>query len=178
MADYKNLTPEEFRDYLRDLQGSSSFRWPNHYFVWEKPDQTLLMIGISSTQVGHILMREFEDNPIRASYGIPGDYATYFYSIDPKVVHLKSGGKRYDPVEELVDKVRDCKYLGFWEDPDLLMDHPTAYFRTMACGRWDLAMKHITENDRHASLDEKISGAVNRAGQPSPGHTPEPSRDR
>ena len=155
-------TSEHFEVYLRQLQ-ENPYSWPNDYFAWQKPDGSLFIVGIHSTQMNHILCHEL------AKYSMPHmadndqDYVSYLYSISPTVIHLRSfekGGGQYDPVEDLVKKISGFEYLGSWHDTDILMDSKTSYNRVLACGRWDLAMEHIQENRQHLSLDKRISEAI------------------
>lgn len=159
------LTADEFCSFLRDLQ-KSPYRWPNRYFAWRKPNQSLLMVGISSTQMYHLLKYEICQTPGQVQFGIPGDYAARLYDINPKVTHMMSGNIKYDPVDRLVSEIRSCEYLGSWDDPDILMETPHGFNRQLACGRWDLAKEHILggREGEKSSLSDRISDASERAG--------------
>lgn len=143
---FENLTPEVFRDFLRELQEKGPYRWPNLYFAWEKSDGSLLMVGTNSTQMYHMIVRECDPeswiNKTRASYGQPFEYSSFLYCINPQFGYSQNG-KPFDPVERLVDKVSACKYVGHWRDPDVLMDDWHGFNRVLACGRWALAMQKI-----------------------------------
>lgn len=174
------MTTDEFRTYLRNLQ-KSPYQWPNDYFAWEKPDGSLFMIGINSTQMYHVLRHELEEDRTEKLQALmneisPGGkllyerpYVTGLYSISPNVVHMKHVDNgtlaRYDPVEELAQTVASYRFLGSWHDPDILMDNPYGYSRTLACGRWDLAKKHILEEEKKPSLNDKISQAQEKASE-------------
>lgn len=142
---FENLLPDAFRSFLRALQ-KNPYNWPNVYLAWEKPDGSLLMVGIKSTQMYHVIVHEVNpnawDNKSRASRGEPLEYSSVLCGISPSTSYVQDG-VRYDPVERLVDKVAECKYLGYWQDPDVLMDDPYAYNRVMACGRFELAKEKI-----------------------------------
>lgn len=173
------LTADEFCSFLRDLQ-KSPYRWPNRYFAWRKPDQSLLMVGIASTQMYHLLKYEICRTPGQVQFGIPGDYVARLYDISPKVSHMMSGNVKYDPVERLVSEIRSCEYLGSWDDPDILMDSPYGYNRQLACGRWDLAKEHILggREEERPPLAECISEASERAGQQAAANAPNHSVER
>lgn len=185
------MTPNELRTYLRELQ-KNPYNWPNDYFAWEKPDKTLFMIGISSTQMYQIIKHEMDmenwHNKIRASYGEPGEYSSVLYGISPNITYMQGSmtgpAVRYDPVERLVNEVSNYRYLGTWRDPDRLMDTPYSYSKVLACGRWDLAKKHILDSERKPSLSEQITKAQNKASEKeaqlslnSPSHT-FPNKDK
>lgn len=157
-----NMTPNEFRAFLRDLQ-EDAYLWPNDYFAWEKPDKTLLMVGVCSTQFDQLLIHE----AVKSEHDTAPEYVTRCYSIAPNVTHL-TNGKRFDPVEALVDKVSDCRYLGSWHDHDVLIDSPTSYSKVLACGRWDLAKKHILHADKKPSLNQQISQAQGKVSAQAP----------
>lgn len=70
---------------------------------------------------------------------------------------LDGPAKEYDPVEDLVKEVEGFKYLGSWQDPDILMETSHSYGKTLACGRWDLARQHIMgEEEKKPSLNARI----------------------
>lgn len=165
--DFENLTPDMFREFLRELQ-KSPYQWPNLYFAWEKDDGSLLMVGTNSTQMWQMIVRECDPddwiNINRIKYGEPLEYGSRLYGISPNYTYCKSGGKVYDPVEELVVKVVDCKYLGYWRDHDILMDDPHGFNRVLACGRWELAKQKIGISEKQARLDDVLMNAENRAG--------------
>lgn len=151
-----SMTPDEFRTFLRELQ-EDAYLWPNDYLAWEKPDKTLFMVGICSTRMDHLLIHEAENTPPGAS----PEYSTRAYSIAPFASYFDKG-KRYDPVEKLVEKVSDCRFLGSWHDPDVLMDNPRNYSKTLACGRWDLAKEHILQAAKKPTLNQQISQALGK----------------
>lgn len=144
------LSKKELLSFLRTLQGNS-YDWPNRYFAWVKPDRTLFMIGTRSGQHDHILKHEWD------TFTNSG-YSTCVYSISPTTIHmhqLPDGTTgRYDPVETLAEEASKYEYLGSWDDPDLLIDSPNSYGRVLACGRFDLALSHITDG-RYAPIDSK-----------------------
>ena len=148
-----SMTPNEFRTFLRELQ-EDAYLWPNDYFAWEKPDKSLIMIGVCSTQFDQLLIHE----TVKSDQNTTPEYVTLGYCIAPNVSHLKNG-IRYDPVEELVDKVSSCRYLGSWHDPDVLMDSPNSYSKVLACGRWELAKEQILKQTKKPSLSAQISQA-------------------
>lgn len=178
------MTSDDFRSYLRNLQ-NSPYQWPNDYFAWKKPDGSLFMIGIKSSQLYHILRHELEEDRTEKLQKLlneisPGaklqyerPYVSVQYSISPNTVHLKhvdNGTRdgalaRFDPVEELAQTVSGYEYLGSWRDPDILMDSSYGYSRTLACGRWELAKKHILEPEKKPSLTYKISQAQEKASE-------------
>ena len=140
------MTPEMFRDMLIRRQ-EKPYEKQNEYYAWKKPDGTLFMIGMESYQMYHILKYEYND--------FFKDYGAVFYSIDPHASHMR-GPQEYDPLEELVSKISDYEYVGAWRDPDMFMDignGPVA-----ACGRWELAKKHILNEPNKGSLDLFIEG--------------------
>ncbi len=145
MPVYKDLTPDDFRGLLRELQ-QNPYNWPNLYFAWEKPDGSLFLVGTNSTQQYHMIVKEINPNDwlntSRAAYGQPLEYSSRLYGIGTHCVYMKNN-QRYDPVERLVDKVTEYTYLGAWKDPDRLMYDPYAYTNVIACGRWELAVSHI-----------------------------------
>ena len=165
--DFENLTPEMFRAFLRELQEKGPYQWPNLYFAWEKEDRSLLMVGTNSTQMWQMIVHECNPddwvNKNHIKYGEPLEYSSLLYGISPNVTYCESGGKRFDPVEKLVQKVAGCKYLGHWRDPDVLMDHPRLYSKVLACGRWELAMEKI-QAKAQGVVDELICDATSRAG--------------
>lgn len=142
---YPDLTPEEFREFLRELQ-ASPYKWPNLYFAWEKPDGSLLVVGTKSSQMYEMIVHEVNPNSwinkAHAEYGESLEYSSVMYGIATHCSYMENN-IRYDPVDRLVNKVAEYSYLGAWEDPDVLMDDPYAYTRTIACGRWELAVSHI-----------------------------------
>ena len=152
-----NMTPNELRNYLRELQ-EDAYLWPNDYLAWEKPDKSLFMIGVCSTRFDQLLIHE----TVKSEHDAAPEYVTRGYSIAPNVSHLRNG-QRYDPVEELVNKVSGCRYLGSWHDPDILMDSPTSYSKVLACGRWDLAKEQILKQVKKPSLSSQISQAQEKA---------------
>lgn len=189
--DFENLTPEMFREFLRELQ-KSPYQWPNLYLAWEKEDGSLLMVGTMSTQFYHILKHELEPDKLpqllelQKANGWSGEisyerqYVTGLRDIKPNVVHHRFVGvekyapadgvmriegpcEKYDPVEELVEQVSRCKYLGSWEDSDILMDNPYGYSRTLACGRWELAKEKIGITEKGVSLEDKLQDAESRS---------------
>ena len=168
-----NMTPNEFRTFLRELQ-EDAYLWPNDYFAWEKPDKSLIMIGVCSTQFDQLLIHE----TVKSDQDTAPEYVTLGYSIAPNVSHLKNG-IRYDPIEELVEKVSGCRYLGSWHDHDVLMDSPTSYSKVLACGRWDLAKEQILKQAKKPSLSSQISQAQGKADvqdtPESPSRTPSKS---
>lgn len=154
-----SMTPNEFRNFLRDLQ-EDAYLWPNDYLAWEKPDKTLFMVGICSTRFDHLLIHEAQNTPSRS---LP-EYSTIAYSIAPGISYFEKG-KEYDPIERLVEKVSDCRFLGSWHDPDILMDHPQNFSKTLACGRWELAIKNILQPEQKRSLNQQISQAQEKTAQ-------------
>lgn len=164
MTSTEYISPDAFRSFLHALQ-QNPYQWPNRYFAWRKPDQTLLMVGIASTQMYQLLKYEFYQTEGQARYGIPGDYTARFYDINPKVSHMMTGNVKYDPVERLVSEIRNYEYLGNWDDPDILMDSPHTFNRQLACGRWDLAKQHIlsSREEERPPLTTRISEASDRA---------------
>lgn len=164
--DFEHFTPDVFETFLRELQ-TTPYRWPNLYFAWEKKDGSLLMLGTNSSQQYQMLVRECNpDNWINKNhikYGEPLEYSTLLYGISPNVTHCESGGKVYDPVEKLVAKVSDCKYLGHWRDLDVLIDDPYGFGRVLATGRWQLAQEKIGILEKPASLEEKLRDAERRS---------------
>ena len=166
------MTPDEFRDYLRNLQ-KSPYGWPNDYFAWEKPDKSLLMVGIASTQMYELLVHEqnpaADFNKRRAEFGLPAEYSSVLYGISPHCTYMQGSlngpAVRYDPVEKLVDKVAGCRFLGSWRDPDVLMDAPYAFSKVLACGRWELAKAHILQQEKKLPLSEQISQANGKAAE-------------
>lgn len=165
--DFEHLTPEMFRAFLRDLQEKGPYRWPNLYFAWEKDDGSLLMVGTNSTQMFHMIVRECDPNDWininHIKYGEPLEYSARLYGISPNCTYCESSGKGYDPVEKLVDKVADLKYVGYWQDPDILMDAPYGYNRVLACGRFELAKEKIGIREKRASFDDVLMDAQARA---------------
>ncbi len=174
---FDQMTSEAFAEFLRKLQ-KSPYSWPNLYFAWEKEDESLLMIGVRSTQYYHVLKHELEEDRLptllrlQKETGMAGEivfqreYVTGLYDINPNTVHMRQDNEgpvvRYDPVDALVEEVRGCKYLGAWEDPNVLMDNPYGYSRTLACGRWDLAISHICPEklpEKRQELDSLIRAA-------------------
>ena len=153
--DFDNLTPEVFREFLRELQ-KSPYRWPNLYFAWEKPDGSLLMVGTNSSQMYDVLVRECNPddwiNKNHIKYGEALEYSSVLYGISPNTSYMKDN-VRYDPVERLVAKVADYKYLGHWRDLDVLMDDPYGYNRVLACGRWELAKEKIGISEKSLVLE-------------------------
>lgn len=169
--DFDNLSPGMFREFLRELQ-TTPYGWPNLYFAWEKDDGSLLMLGTNSSQMWQMIVREcipesFQ-NRSRADWGLAPEYSAYLYGISPNVSYCESGGKRYDPVEKLVAKVSDYKYLGHWRDYDVLMDDPHGYNRVLACGRFELALEGIY-GARQYPIDAVLSDAKERAGMTNDG---------
>lgn len=145
------MSPDEFRTYLRDLQNGDGYTWPNDYFAWEKPDGNKFMVGIESGQQFHILLNNY------------GDSFSSVYSIwPPRFCSYSENGIPYDPVDKLVDQIKDYKFLGTWHDPDLLMESPRSFGRVLAHGRWDLAMQHIEANTRSVPLSEQIKQAESK----------------
>lgn len=175
--DFERLTPDIFRDFLRDLQEEGPYRWPNLYFAWEKNDGSLLMVGTNSSQMWHMIVRECDpeyfQNKVRIRFGEALEYSSILYGICPGVGYYESGNKRYDPVEKLVQKVADCKYLGHWMDPDILMDDWRGFNKVLACGRWELAKEKIGVSDKQPALDlrkgldEQIRNAENQTRDPA-----------
>lgn len=172
------LTADEFHSFLRDLQ-KNPYPWPNRYFAWRKPDQSLFMVGVSSTLMYHLLKYEIHRTASQIHLGEPGDYAAWNYDINPKATHMMNNVV-YDPVERLVDEVRSYEYLGSWDDPDHLMDSPHGYSRQLACGRWDLAKEHILggREEERPPLSARISEASERAGQQSATNAPSHNKER
>ena len=146
----------EFEAYLRKLQ-EDEYSWPSDYFAWEKPDGSLLMVGVRSSQFYHLLKYEY-----RANFE---DYAAVQYGIEPYAGYYMNG-QRYDPVEKLAGEIEGCKYLGTWRDPDILMYDPYGFSRVIACGRWELAKAHIPGCEKflkNKPLDAMLSEAQSRA---------------
>lgn len=185
------MTPDELRTYLRELQ-KNPYNWPNDYFAWEKPDKTLFMIGISSTQQYQIIIHEMNkksfQNQNRIHFGVEPEYSSVLYGISPNIgyyqAHLNGPSVKYDPVEKIVNEVSNYRYLGTWRDPDRLMESPYTFSKVLACGRWDLAKKHILDPERKPSLSEQITKAQNKtsekeaqAGLNTPSHT-HPKKDK
>lgn len=165
--DFENLSPEIFREFLRELQ-TTPYRWPNLYFAWEKADGSLLMVGTNSSQMYSMIVRECDPNDwlnkTHTKFGEPLEYGSRLYGIMPSSICTYShNGVSYDPVEKLVDKVAACKYLGYWMDPDVLMDDPYGYNRVLACGRWELAMEKIGISEKRISLEDKLHDAERRS---------------
>lgn len=164
------MTPDEFRTYLRDLQ-KSPYGWPNDYFAWEKPDGTLFMLGIASTQqyqvIKHEMNKESFQNKNRIAWGQEPEYSSVLYGISPNVsymqAHLNGPTVRYDPVEKLVEQTSQYRYLGTWRDPDRLMESYYGYNKVLACGRWELAKQHILQPERKSSLSDQISHAADKS---------------
>lgn len=173
------VSPEALRSFLRSLQ-QNPYQWPNRYFAWRKPDQTLLIVGVASTQMYQLLKYEFYQSEGQARYGIPGDYAPRFYDINPRVSHMLSGNVMYDPVERLVSEVRNYTYLGSWDDPDIFMETPHSFSRQRACGRWDLAKEHIlgSREEENPPLTHRISDASERSANQPYFLTPNSSKER
>lgn len=147
----------EFEAYLRKLQ-EDGYSWPNDYFAWEKPDGSLLMVGVHSTQYYHLLKYEY-----RANFE---DYAAVQYGIEPYAGYSMNG-QRYDPVENLAGEISEYKYLGTWHDPDILMDDSRGFSKVIACGRWELAKSKIPGCEKflkNKPLDAVLSEAQSRAG--------------
>lgn len=176
-SDY--VSPEAFHSFLRSLQ-QNPYQWPNRYFAWRKPDQTLFIIGVTSTQMYQLLKYEFYQSEGQARYGIPGDYVPKFYDIHPKVSHMLTGNVKYDPVDLLVSEVRNYTYLGSWDDPDLFMETPHSFAHQRACGRWDLAKEHILGNreEEKSPLTDRISDASERTANQPKIPPPNSSRER
>lgn len=120
----------------------------NTYFAWRKPDDTLFMIGMESYQAYHILKYEY-DTYLKS-------YGSALYNIDPHAPHMR-GPQKFDPLEELVSKVKHYEYLGSWNDPEVFMDQGNG--KVAACGRWELARVNICGEGRMPRLDEKIGQA-------------------
>ena len=120
----------------------------NTYFAWRKPDDTLFMVGMESYQSYHILKYEYDT--FLKSYGAS------LYNIDPAVAHMR-GPQKFDPLEELLSKVKKYEYLGSWTDPELFMDEGNG--KVAACGRWELARAKICGEAHSPGLDEKIAQA-------------------
>lgn len=161
--DFDNLTPEVFREFLRELQ-TNPYRWPNLYFAWEKPDGSLFMVGTNSSQMYSMIVRECDPedwiNVNHIKYGEPMEYGSRLYGIMPSSICTYShNGVSYDPVEMLVDKVASYKYFGYWRDLDVLMDDPFGFNRVIACGRWELAKEKIGVSDKSVSLETKLQEA-------------------
>lgn len=164
------MNQNELREYLRNLQ-KSPYQWPNDYFAWEKPDKSLFMIGIRSSQMYELIKHEINSdswhNKVRAQYGEPMEYSSVLYGISPNISymqgHMNGPAVPYDPVERLVQEVASYRFLGSWRDPDILMESPTSYSKTLACGRWELAKKHILQPEKKVSLNEKISQAAEKS---------------
>ena len=158
------MTPNEFHDYLRNLQ-KNLYNWPNDYFAWEKPDGTLFMVGIRSGLFSDILKYQYEQQF--------NDYCVHLYGIHPDWVYMKyvpdgsKDGKNvpHDPVETLSDEIQNYKYIGSWRDPDALMPDPGGYGLVHAHGRWELAKEHILAKDRAIPLTEKLKDAQERAAK-------------
>lgn len=140
-----SMTADEFRSFLRTLQ-EDQYNWPNKYFAWEKPDGTLFMVGTSSGQFNHLLTYEYKGEPYN-------DYSGVIYGISPRTTYVY-GSQEYDPVEMLVEKVGQFKYLGSWDDPELFEQHP---FRgnVYTQGRWELAKEHILGQSQESTVDEQ-----------------------
>lgn len=168
-----SMTQNEFRNYLRELQ-EDAYLWPNDYLAWEKPDKTLIMIGVCSPRFDQLLIYE----TVKLNQDSAPEYVARGYSIAPNVSHWKNG-IRYDPIEELVNKVSGCRYLGSWHDHDDFMDSPNSYSKVMACGRWDLAKEQILKQAKKPSLSSQISQAQGKADvqdtPESPSRTPSKS---
>lgn len=180
---FETMSPDEFRAYLRQLQ-QALYSWPNDYFAWEKPDGSLFMVGISSTQYGHILKHELEAEryteaelvQLGKDLGLPGpapyerDYVSYLYGISPTTSYMRVVNGEHveiDPVEELTNEVRGYKYLGSWRDPVQFVPHPV-FGQVIAHGRWDLAKEHIIGKEKLPPLSERITEAALRAAIDSP----------
>lgn len=150
----KELPLMSFREALLYRQ-QNPYEKQNTYFAWRKSDDTLFMIGMESPQINHILIHEY-DTYFK-------DYNTKDYNINPHTEHMR-GPQKFDPLEELVCKVKFFEYLGSWTDPDFFMESKDG--RVAACGRWELAMAHICgEPGNRERLDEKIASAVAQAQQ-------------
>lgn len=163
------MTSDEFRAYLRDLQ-KDPYLWSNDYFAWEKPDGKLFMVGTMSHSFDEIQKYEFTPEF--------NCYSAKMYNLNPNGIHLLNGRMPYDPVEKLVSEVENYKFLGKWRDKDLFMDDPKGKGQVLACGRWDLAKKHILERSHNLLLSEQISQANGKVTQSSAIHPPDRAGER
>ena len=163
--DFEALTAEEFRVFLQGLQ-KSPYNWPNLYFAWKKPDDSLFMVGVASTQSYHLMVYEIDMewrvNQMRVAHGSPAEYAAKLYGIAPGVgTDCSQQSVLRDPVACLVSKVSEFRFLGFWEDPDILIYEPRTRQRVVACGRFALAKEKIFA--AQMSIDAVLVNAKYRA---------------
>ena len=150
------MNSAELDAYLRNLQ-KDAYSWPNDYFAWEKPDGSLFMVGVHSTQYYHLLTYDY-----RSYYE---DYVAVLYGIEPYASYSMNG-QHYDPVVKLAKEIEGCKYLGTWHDPDILMDDNRGFSKVLATGRWELAKSKIPGCEKflkNKPLDAVLSEAQARA---------------
>ena len=120
----------------------------NLYLGWRKPDDTLFLVGMESSQVHYILLYEY-DTYFK-------DYNVKLFDINSHTEHLR-GPQHFDPIEELIKKVSKYDYLGSWVDPEFFMESHDG--KVAACGRWELAKAHICNEPIKDSLDSKLASA-------------------
>ena len=75
------------------------------------------------------------------------------------------GAKPHDPVETLVNEIKNYQYLGFWRDPDYFMQTPNGSVRAHC--RWDLAKQHILEKAKQSPLKDMLADAKARSNAQS-----------